>query len=169
MLVYRLLLYTMLVLYCITPHFYSRNCQIFVHQPLKQLSLSQFSWCEPAYWWMWEVLMPCWGKKHIHGLVQERYNWFIDSDDGLSPVYHQTYVGLLYIGHLWTYFSYISIKILIFHFKKCIWKCCLQNGSHLVPCQMWCEHSCRTANALFNHAALSRTFRHQFERSQHGI
>ena len=38
--------------------------------------------------------------------------------------------GILLIGPLGVNFSEILIEIKIFSFKKCIWKCCLENGSH---------------------------------------
>ena len=58
------------------------------------------------------------------------------SDNGLLPGWCQaiiwTNAGILWTGTLGTNFSEISIKYHSFSFKKCIWKCCLANGSHLV-------------------------------------
>ena len=64
----------------------------------------------------------------------------IGSDNGLSPGQHQaiiwTNAGILLIGPLGTNLSEISIQMQIFSFKKCIWKCCLRNGSHFVSASM---------------------------------
>ena len=60
----------------------------------------------------------------------------IGSDDGLSPDQRQaiiwTNAGILITGCLGTKFSEILIKIHIFHPRKCILRCCLENGSHFV-------------------------------------
>ena len=62
------------------------------------------------------------------------YLIIIGSDNGLSPGRRQTIIwisaGILLIGPLGVNFSEILIEIKIFSFKKCIWKCCLENGSH---------------------------------------
>ena len=59
----------------------------------------------------------------------------IGSDNGLSPEWHQgiiwTIAGILLIGPLGTNLSEILLGIQTFSFKKCIWKCSLQNGVHL--------------------------------------
>ena len=64
----------------------------------------------------------------------------IDSDNGLSPGRRQaiiwTNVEILLIEPLETNVSEISIKIYTFSFKKSIWKCRLENGSHLVSVSM---------------------------------
>ena len=56
----------------------------------------------------------------------------IGSDNGLSPGRRQaiiwTNAGILLIGPLGTNFSEIEINI--FSFKKCIWKCRMENGGH---------------------------------------
>ena len=66
-----------------------------------------------------------------------------DSDNGLSLVQCQaiiwTSTGLLSIWPSGTNFSEIWIKIPRFSIKKCIWKCCLQNGSHFEPATMWLQ------------------------------
>ena len=53
------------------------------------------------------------------------------SDNGLSSDWCQviiwTNVSILLIGYLGTNFNEIVIKIHTFSFKKCMWKCCLQN------------------------------------------
>ena len=63
----------------------------------------------------------------------------IDSDNGFSPGRRQaiisTNAGLLLIGPLGTNFSEISMKSLIFSFKK-ILKCRLRNGGHIVSASM---------------------------------
>ena len=60
----------------------------------------------------------------------------IGSDNGLLPDRHQvitwTNAGILLIGPLGTNFREIWIKILIFSFKKCIWKCHLRNWGHFL-------------------------------------
>ena len=65
----------------------------------------------------------------------------IGSDNGLSPDRRQTIiwtnVGILLNGPLGTNFSEILIKLL-WHFlsRKCVRKCCLENGGHLVSASM---------------------------------
>ena len=60
----------------------------------------------------------------------------IGSDNGLSPGQHQAIIwtngGILLIGPLGANFVEILIEIYRFSFKKCIWKCRLENGGHLV-------------------------------------
>ena len=60
----------------------------------------------------------------------------IGSNNDLSPGRRQaiiwTNAGILIIGHLRTNFSEISIELLQFHSRKCIWKGHLQNGGHFV-------------------------------------
>ena len=62
----------------------------------------------------------------------------IGSDNGLSPGRRQaiiwTNAGILSIG---TNFSEILIKNLKFFSRKCIRKCRLENGAHLVSASMW--------------------------------
>ena len=61
----------------------------------------------------------------------------IGSDNGLSPGRRQaiiwTNAGILLIGPLGTNFSEILIEILT---RKCVWKCRLRNGGHLVSASM---------------------------------
>ena len=63
----------------------------------------------------------------------------IGSDNGLSPDRRQaiiwTNAGILLIGPLGTNFSEILIEIL-FHSRKCVWKCRLRNGGHFVSASM---------------------------------
>ena len=58
----------------------------------------------------------------------------IGSDNGLSPGRRQAIVwtnaGILLIESLGTRFSEILIGILIFLFKKCVWKWRLRKGGH---------------------------------------
>ena len=65
----------------------------------------------------------------------------IDSDNGLSPGRRQpiiwTNAGILLIGPLGTNFREILIEILLFSFKKCVWKCRLRNGVHFVSALMF--------------------------------
>ena len=72
----------------------------------------------------------------------------IGSDNGLSPGRRQaiiwTNAGILLIGPLGTNFSEILINIITFHYRKCIWKCRLQNGSRFSPTSM-----CQIANSLW--------------------
>ena len=64
----------------------------------------------------------------------------IDSDNDLSPGRQQaiilTNAEILLIGHLGTKFSKILIEFYTFSFKKWIWKCRLENGSHFVSPSM---------------------------------
>ena len=65
----------------------------------------------------------------------------IGPDNDLSPIRRQaiieTKAGLLSIGPLGTNFSEILVKNwFLFHWKECLWKCCLQNGGHLVQGKM---------------------------------
>ena len=64
----------------------------------------------------------------------------IGSDNGLSPGRRQAIIwanaGILLIGPLGTNLSEILVKIYIFSFRKCIWKCRLENGGHLVSASM---------------------------------
>ena len=59
----------------------------------------------------------------------------IGSDNGLSPARHQaiiwTNAGVLLIGPLGINFCEIW-KQNGFHSRKCVWKCRLQNGGHIV-------------------------------------
>ena len=61
----------------------------------------------------------------------------IDSNNGLSPGRRQaiiwTNAGILSTGPLGINFS----EILIFQLRKCIWKCHLPNGGHLVLASMY--------------------------------
>ena len=64
----------------------------------------------------------------------------IGSDNGFSPGRRQviiwTNTGISLIGALGTTFSEILFEINILSFKKCIWKCRLENGGHFVPASM---------------------------------
>ena len=64
----------------------------------------------------------------------------IGSDNGLLPGRHQaiiwTNAGIWIIGPLGTNFSEIVIKILTYYSRKCVWKCLLENGGHLVSASM---------------------------------
>ena len=68
------------------------------------------------------------------------YLTIIDSDNGLSPDQHQaiiwTNAKILFIWPLGTAFSDISSEFKHFHWIKCIWKCCLQDGIHFVSASM---------------------------------
>ena len=67
------------------------------------------------------------------------------SDNGLSSGRCQaiiwTNAGILLIGPLGTNLSEISAKFIYFHWRKCIWKCRLENGGHLSrpQCVKWFE------------------------------
>ena len=65
----------------------------------------------------------------------------IGSDNGLSPGRRQaiiwTNAGILFIGPLEPNLSEILNEIYTFSFKKCIWKCRLGNGGHLVSVSMY--------------------------------
>ena len=65
------------------------------------------------------------------------------SDNGLSPSRRQAIIWtnaiILLIGSLGTNFSKILIVMYTFSLKKCMWKCRLKNGSHLVSASM-CYH-----------------------------
>ena len=65
---------------------------------------------------------------------------FIGSDNGLSPERPQaiiwTNAGILLIGPLGTNFSETFFEIDTFSFKKCIWKCRLENGGRFVSASM---------------------------------
>ena len=69
----------------------------------------------------------------------------IDSDNGLSPgrrkAIIQTVDGILSTGTLGTNFNKFSIEIHIFSFKKCLWKCRLENGGHFVSNSMCYSNS----------------------------
>ena len=58
----------------------------------------------------------------------------IGSDNGLSPARRQaifrTNAGILLIRPLGTKISEIFIEVYTFSFKKCIWKCRLENDGH---------------------------------------
>ena len=64
----------------------------------------------------------------------------IGSDNGLVPGWHQaiilTSAGVLLIQTSGTNFSEILSKIHTFNSRKCIWKCCLQNGGYFVQEEM---------------------------------
>ena len=87
-----------------------------------------------------------WGRV-MHICVSELT--IIGSDNGLSPGRRQaiiwTIAGILWIGPLGTNFSEILIEIYTFSFRKCIWKCRLENGGHFVSASM-----CQEA-LVFNH------------------
>ena len=62
------------------------------------------------------------------------------SDNGFSPGRRQaiiwTNAGILLIGPLGTNFNEILIKLILFHSRKCIWKCRLRNGVYFVSASM---------------------------------
>ena len=64
----------------------------------------------------------------------------IGSDNGLLPSRRQaimwTNYGMLSIGPWGTNLSEIFIEIQTFSLRKCIWKCCLENGGHFVSASM---------------------------------
>ena len=64
----------------------------------------------------------------------------IGSDNGLSPGRRQaiicTNAGKVLIGPLGTNFIEILIESLTFSFRKCVWKCLLWNGGHVVSASM---------------------------------
>ena len=64
----------------------------------------------------------------------------IGSDNGSSPGRRQTLIwtnaGILLIVPLGTIFSKISNQSSYIHPRKCIWRCCLENGGHFVPASM---------------------------------
>ena len=65
----------------------------------------------------------------------------IGSDSGLAPGRRQaiiwTNAEILLMGLLQTNFSEILIEIYTFSFKKCIWKCRLENGGHFVSVSLY--------------------------------
>ena len=88
------------------------------------------------YWWS---SLTHWGRV-THICVSKLA--IIASDNGLSPGRHQaiiwTSAGILLIGHSRTNFSEILIEIIFLkiHSRKCIWKCRLWNGGHVVLASM---------------------------------
>ena len=76
----------------------------------------------------------------------------IGSDNGLSPGRRQAIIcpnaGISLIGPIRTMFREIFIEIHTFSFKKCIWKCRLENGGHSVPSLMCFNHRWVSANSL---------------------
>ena len=61
----------------------------------------------------------------------------IGSDNGLSPWRRQaiirTNAWISLLSPFGTNFSEIVLEMYTFQFKKCIWKCCLENGGHFFP------------------------------------
>ena len=89
---------------------------------------------------VWELLAPVlthWGRV-THICVGKLT--ILGSDNGLSPGRRQaiiwTNAGILSIGPLGTNFSEILIKLHAFYARKCVWKCRLGNGGHLVSASM---------------------------------
>ena len=70
----------------------------------------------------------------------------IGSDNGLShgrcQVIIWTNAGILWIGHLGTYFSEILIELDTFPFKKMHLKCRVENGDHFVSASMCYNVDC---------------------------
>ena len=82
------------------------------------------------------TLLTHWGRV-THICVSKTI--IIGSDNGLSPGRRQAIIwtdaGILLNGPWGTNFSEISIKIYTFS-RKCIWKCRLGNGGHVVSATM---------------------------------
>ena len=104
--------------------------------------VQKMAWCRPGDKPLSEPML-IFVPTHI---CVTRSQWvkltIIGSDNGLSPdrclAFIRTNAGILLIGPFGTYFSEILIEIHchIFHWRKCIWKCCLENGSHFVSASM---------------------------------
>ena len=90
---------------------------------------------------------------HVHVIIQillTHWGWvmhicvnkvpIIGSDNGLSPGWRKaiiwTIAVILLIGPSGTNFSKILIEMYTFSYKKCIWKCRLENGSHFISASM---------------------------------
>ena len=77
-----------------------------------------------------------WGRVHI--CITKLT--IIGSDNGLAPSRRQaiiwTNAAVLLIQPLGTKFSEILIKYILFHSRKCIWKCCLENGGQFALASM---------------------------------
>ena len=95
-------------------------------------------------------MVKCLGKLTIIGL-----------DNGLSPGRHRaiiwTNTEILLIGPLGTHFSEILIEIVIFSFKKCIWKYRQEIGGYFVSTSM-CEHRSMSAFPIFVPVELSHVY-----------